>query len=148
MGTANYSLGEAISASDALYNRIERMLLREIEAGNLSEGDRLPSVRALAKELKVNAVTVSRAYRELSKRGILKGRGRGGTVVASTSTQHRQRNAPNVESQLPDAHKSRSVLGNRAFQQMLAASQSEHLIQLTKAYPSSDIIWTDGLRKT
>ncbi|MFC4271376.1 PLP-dependent aminotransferase family protein [Sneathiella chungangensis] len=42
----------------------------------------------------------------------------------------------------------RTVTGNRAFQQMLAASQSEHLIQLTKAYPSSDLVWTPDVHKT
>jgi DNA-binding transcriptional regulator YhcF (GntR family) len=51
--------------------------------GALEDGTLLPPVRALADELGLNRNTVAAAYRQLAERGVVEGRGRGGTVVAS-----------------------------------------------------------------
>ncbi|MDR6866677.1 DNA-binding transcriptional MocR family regulator [Microbacterium resistens] len=53
-----------------------------IDAGALSAGDALPTVRALADELGVNRNTVAAAYRALARAGVVVSRGRSGTVVA------------------------------------------------------------------
>jgi len=53
-----------------------------VASGELTAGDRLPSVRALAAELGVAPATVSAAYRELRLRGLVVGRGRQGTRIA------------------------------------------------------------------
>ncbi len=67
-----------------------------IATGELDTGDRLPSVRALAKELGVSPATVSSAYRDLRLRGMVTGRGRQGTVVAPA-----RRNEPAIVDVLP-----------------------------------------------
>jgi DNA-binding transcriptional MocR family regulator len=54
-----------------------------VARGALERGTLLPPVRALADRLGVNRNTVAAAYRQLSERGVVEGRGRGGTVVAS-----------------------------------------------------------------
>jgi DNA-binding transcriptional MocR family regulator len=52
-----------------------------IRGGELAPGDHLPPVRALAQELGVSPTTVAAAYRELRRRGITTGAGRGGTQI-------------------------------------------------------------------
>jgi GntR family transcriptional regulator len=53
-----------------------------VDAGGLTPGDRLPTVRAFALQLGIAPNTVARAYRELESEGYVIGRGRAGTFVA------------------------------------------------------------------
>lgn len=48
-----------------IYQQIKRQILRAILTSELLPGDTLPSLRALAKDLKVGVLTVNRAYTEL-----------------------------------------------------------------------------------
>lgn len=63
------------------YEQIRSQVAGHVAAGTLREGDRLPTVRALAADLGVAAGTVARAYRELEAEGLVVGRRRAGTVV-------------------------------------------------------------------
>ena len=54
-----------------------------VARGSLEDGAVLPPVRVLATQLGLNRNTVAAAYRRLAERGVVEGRGRGGTVVAS-----------------------------------------------------------------
>lgn len=57
--------------SQPLPRQISGILGERITSGLLYPGSRLPSVRELAHSLKVSQVTVSKAYRELTKRGLI-----------------------------------------------------------------------------
>jgi len=60
-----------------LVERIQRLILN----GDLTAGDRLPTTRALAGELRINFNTVARAYRILAQAGLVTTlRGRGSTI--------------------------------------------------------------------
>ena len=74
----------AINASgpDPIWRQIEEGVRRLVALGALTPGAAVPSVRDLARELRVNPNTVARAYRELEAAGILETRGRFGTFVA------------------------------------------------------------------
>jgi len=65
---------------------IYRQIIRQIEYGILANrlvpGDRLPTIRALAVELKANPNTIARAYGELEIRGILTTQVGSGTFIA------------------------------------------------------------------
>ena len=50
------------SSPVALYEQIETQIKNQILNGNLKPGDPLPSIRSLAKELKVSIITSKRAY--------------------------------------------------------------------------------------
>ena len=65
-----------------VYLQIQSQLQRRIASGALAAGDALPSVRALAKQLRVNPNTVVRAYRELEFSGLVVTRHGEGTFVA------------------------------------------------------------------
>jgi DNA-binding transcriptional MocR family regulator len=58
---------------------------RAVESRALRPGDRVPSVRALARELEVSPTTVASAYRELRQRGVLVTHDRSRTVVGHRS---------------------------------------------------------------
>lgn len=65
-----------------LFEQIKEQIKEHIYSGALKEGDALPSIRALAKELKVSVITTKRAYEDLEKDGyIISARGKG-TFVA------------------------------------------------------------------
>ncbi len=64
-----------------LYAQLERAIKSAVMLGKLQLGDRLPTVRQLAVELRMNANTVARVYAELERQGILSTRRGVGTFV-------------------------------------------------------------------
>lgn len=67
------------------YEQIRQQIAALVATGALREGDRLPTVRALAADLGVAPGTVARAYRELEAGGVVATRRRVGTVVVAPS---------------------------------------------------------------
>src|SRR5262249_55831564 len=65
-----------------IYAQLERAIRVAIATGRLAFGDRLPTVRQLAVELRVNANTVAKVYAELERSGVLETRRGVGTFVA------------------------------------------------------------------
>jgi DNA-binding transcriptional MocR family regulator len=63
------------------YLAIAAALSRDIEAGVLKPGDRLPPQRALAERLDVDLTTVTKAYNEVRRLGLIEGGGRRGSFV-------------------------------------------------------------------
>lgn len=63
------------------YEQVREQLAAYVDAGVLNPGDRLPSIRQLANDLGIATNTVQRAYRELESEGVIRARGRHGTVV-------------------------------------------------------------------
>lgn len=64
-----------------LYLALVRALSRDIESGRLPKGFRLPTQRELADDLKIAVGTVTRAYDEAERKGLVYGDGRRGTFV-------------------------------------------------------------------
>ncbi len=64
-----------------LYQQISRTLREAILAGQLAEGTRLPTERALARELGINRTTVMNAYNDLASEGLIEGHVGRGTLV-------------------------------------------------------------------
>lgn len=54
-----------------IYEQIADQVKEQILAGALSAGDALPSMRVLAKELRISVITTKRAYEELERDGFL-----------------------------------------------------------------------------
>lgn len=73
-----------------LYQQIVDEVRRGLVMGTLSPEDPLPSVRALAAELRVNPNTVQQAYRELERAGIIYTRRGQGTFVAAPGGGERE----------------------------------------------------------
>ena len=92
-----------------LYAQLDRGIRAAIAAGRLQTGERLPTVRELAVELKINANTVAKVYAELERAGVLATRRGIGTFVRenptlTASATHRERDLrPLVDRLLADA---------------------------------------------
>ncbi|GAB3442202.1 hypothetical protein GCM10027517_18890 [Phycicoccus ginsengisoli] len=71
-----------LTAADPPFEQVRAQVARRIAGGDLREGDRLPTVRALATELGLAVNTVARAYKELEADGLVTTGRRAGTVVA------------------------------------------------------------------
>ena len=54
-----------------IYEQIVSQLKAKIISGELQEGDALPSMRLLAKELRISVITTKRAYEELEREGFI-----------------------------------------------------------------------------
>ena len=59
------------TANQPIYEQIYSQLKAQIIAGALTPGEALPSIRALAKDLKISVITTKRAYDELEAEGFL-----------------------------------------------------------------------------
>ena len=54
-----------------IYDQIYSQIRAQIIAGQLKPGEALPSIRALAKDLKISVITTKRAYDELEAQGLI-----------------------------------------------------------------------------
>ena len=59
------------SSTSPIYEQISRQIKDQILQGELKAGDALPSMRMLAKELRISLITTKRAYEDLEKDGFL-----------------------------------------------------------------------------
>ena len=59
------------SSTSPIYEQISRQIKDQILQGELKAGDALPSMRLLAKELRISLITTKRAYEDLEKDGFL-----------------------------------------------------------------------------
>jgi GntR family transcriptional regulator len=86
MNSTNAEPGISFSLDPANGAPIYRQIIRQIEyailSGRLRPGDRLPTIRSLAVELKTNPNTIAKAYGELEIRGILVTQVGSGTYVS------------------------------------------------------------------
>jgi GntR family transcriptional regulator len=69
-----------------IYEQIEEQIKEAILCDDLKEGDPLPSIRQLAKDLKISVITTTRAYAELEQEGFIAvQQGRGCFVLPKNS---------------------------------------------------------------
>ncbi|MBL1079512.1 GntR family transcriptional regulator [Nocardia sp. 2] len=66
------------------YEQLRQGVVARVRSGELAAGTKIPTVRALAAQLKLAPNTVARAYRELEQDGVLETRGRLGSFIASS----------------------------------------------------------------
>lgn len=59
------------SSGKPIYEQITAQIKNSIITGTLSEGDALPSMRLLAKELHISVITTKRAYEDLEREGFI-----------------------------------------------------------------------------
>lgn len=73
-----------------LYDQIATRIRVAVAAGELRPGEALPSVRQLAKRLRINPATVVQAYRELEREGFVEMRQGAGTFIREVDERRRK----------------------------------------------------------
>jgi GntR family transcriptional regulator len=84
-----------------IYDQVVRQIKFAVAGKLLAEGELIPSVRELARELTINPNTVSRAYRQLQDDGVLASvRGTGLAVAAGAAERCRQERVELIRTRL------------------------------------------------
>ena len=87
-----------------IYEQIYLQLKGAILRGELREGDALPSIRALAKDLRISVITTKRAFDDLERDGfIYTVQGKGSFVAAKNGELLREEQLKQIEQKLTEA---------------------------------------------
>src|SRR6266852_1743822 len=130
------------SSGMPLYRQICQRLREGILSGELSEGTRLPTERALASELGVNRTTVMNAYNELASEGLIEGHVGRGTLVRRNQfgyiDEHFEQESASWLLGLPAGE--RELLGPdaRLLSELAAAGEQKEIISLAPGTPAPD----------
>ncbi len=94
----------ANGSSEPIYEQIARQIKGAIMAGELAEGAPLPSIRALANDLRISVITTKRAYAELEEAGFIDTvQGKGSFVAGGNLELLREERLRQVEGHLTRA---------------------------------------------
>lgn len=92
------------SSTQPIYEQIKEQVKAQIFSGELQEGEKLPSLRRLAADLKISVLTTTRAYSELESEGyITSQQGEGFFVMSSSSALLHEQLLKDVEQHLQQA---------------------------------------------
>ena len=98
--------------STPIYEQITRQIKAKILSGELKHGEALPSMRLLAKELRISVITTKRAYEELEREGLITSQTGRGSFVAEVSGQRlREEQLRTVEEHLTNAIRAARLAG-------------------------------------
>ena len=92
------------SSDKPIYEQITDQIKNMIMSGQLKEGMSLPSMRILAKDLRISVITTKRAYEELERDGFIATMvGKGSFVKAADTRLVREEKLKQIESLLTEA---------------------------------------------
>jgi len=100
------------SSGVPIYQQIADSFRTDILEGRLKEGEYLPSIRGLAKELKISVITTMKAYELLEEEGMITAvQGKGYTVNAQDGEMLKEQHMRKVEDGLMQAIASARIAG-------------------------------------
>lgn len=133
-----------------LYRQICQGLREAILSGELAEGTRLPTERALARELNVNRTTVMNAYNELASEGLIEGHvGRGTLVRRNYNTQYEEpfeRDQPSWLFGLATGEDAMLGPDARVLSELASMGERKEVISFAAGTPATDLLPTELLR--
>lgn len=89
------------SSGEPIYNQITSQIKEMILDGRLKEGDALPSMRALAQQLRISVITTKRSYEELEREGFIESyTGKGSFIKAQNKELFREEQLRQIEDML------------------------------------------------
>ena len=95
-----------------IYQQIAEQLKADILAGKLKEGEYLPSIRGLARDLKISVITTMKAYEQLEAEGLVTAaQGKGFYVNAQDSEMLKEQHLRKVEAALMEAIQAAEIAG-------------------------------------
>ncbi|MFS8580193.1 MAG: GntR family transcriptional regulator [Novibacillus thermophilus] len=91
------------TSKEPIYEQIKNQIKQSIFKGELQEGDSLPSIRALAKDLHISVITTKRAYEDLEQEGFITSVvGKGSFVAGQNSDLIREKRLKWIEDKLTE----------------------------------------------
>lgn len=113
------------SSDEPIYLQIKNQIKAQIISGDLKVGEQLPSIRFLAKELRVSMLTAKRAFDELELDGFINSvQGKGNFVAAQNKELIREEYLKKIESKLQEVVELSEI----------ADVSSDELIKMLKSY--------------
>ncbi|HGI4958098.1 TPA: GntR family transcriptional regulator [Streptococcus agalactiae] len=113
------------SSDEPIYLQIKNQIKAQIISGDLKVGEQLPSIRFLAKELRVSMLTTKRAFDELELDGFINSvQGKGNFVAAQNKELIREEYLKKIESKLQEVVELSEI----------ADVSSDELIEMLKSY--------------
>lgn len=95
-----------------IYQQIAEQMKADILAGKMKQGEYLPSIRSLAKDLKISVITTMKAYELLAEEGLVTAaQGKGFYVNAQDSEMLREQHMRKVEEALLEAIAAAKIAG-------------------------------------
>ena len=99
-------------SKDPIYEQITKQIKDNIIKGSISEGELLPSIRNLARELKISVITTKRAYEELEREGFIETvPGKGSYVSSQNKELLREKKITSIENRLMEAIEESKIIG-------------------------------------
>lgn len=100
------------SSGEPIYEQITRQIKSSIMRGELLEGEILPSIRNLAKELQISVITTKRAYEDLEREGFIETLpGKGSYVSGQNKELLREKRLKELEDKLNEVIVESKMLG-------------------------------------
>lgn len=113
------------SSDDPIYLQIKNQIKAQIISGELKVGEQLPSIRFLAKELRVSMITTKRAFDELELDGFINSvQGKGNFVAAQNRELIREEYLKRIESKLQEVVELSEIVG----------VSNDELVQMLRSY--------------
>lgn len=95
-----------------IYEQIVSQFKEMIISGKLKSGETLPSIRALAKDLRISVITTKRAYEELERDGFIETVAGKGSFVAEQNTEAiKEEKLKAIEKQMLDIRREAELCG-------------------------------------
>lgn len=106
------------SSGVPIYEQIEEQIKSQIMMGELVEGDALPSMRLLAKELKISIITTKRAYEDLERDGFIESVTGKGSFVKGVNSDMVKENMMFAIQELLETAVDKAILGRVSLEEM------------------------------
>lgn len=100
------------NSGEPIYQQIANQFRADILAGKFAQGAYLPSIRGLAKDLKISVITTMKAYEQLAEEGLVTAvQGKGFYVNAQDSEMLKEQHLRKVEESLTAAIAAAKIAG-------------------------------------
>ena len=110
------------SSDDPIYLQIKNQIKSQIISGDLQVGDKLPSIRFMAKELRISMITAKRAFDELEAEGFIDSvQGKGNFVARQNKELIREEYLKKIEERIQDIIEFSDIIGlsNKEIMQII-----------------------------
>lgn len=106
------------SSGVPIYEQIEEQIKSQIMSGDLVEGDALPSMRILAKDLKISIITTKRAYEDLERDGFIESVTGKGSFVKGINSDMVKENMMFAIQELLETAVDKAIIGKVSYEEV------------------------------